>query len=45
MIREIAVSSICLMRGKYDNIKLHSIETNNDFGEIKIIKLIKNNDL
>ena len=45
MIREIAVSSICLMRVKYACIKLHSIETNNDFSEIKIMKLIKNNDL
>ena len=45
MIREIAVSSICLMRVKYACSKLHSIETNNDFSEIKIIKLIKNNDL
>lgn len=45
MIREIVVSSICLMRVKYAYIKLHLIETNNDFGEIKIIKLIKNNDL
>ena len=45
MIREIVVSSICLMRVKYAYIELHSIETNNDFGEIKIIKLFKNNDL
>ena len=45
MIREIVVSSICLMRVKYACIKVHSIETNNYFSEIKIIKLIKNNDL
>ena len=45
MIREIVFAGICLMRVKYAYIKLHSIETNNDFGEIKIIKLIKNNDL
>ena len=45
MIREIVVSSSCLMRVKYAYIKLDSIETKNDVGEIKIIKLIKNNDL
>ena len=39
MIREIVFAGICLMRVKHAYIKLHPIETNNDFHKIKKLKI------